>query len=100
MGSSISGRTVTVMVNEVWPHGSQWRAGTERPARAVPGEKVRSRLVPVRSSRSERRSGDALDDVVEARTLLDELLGQLNLVEAGNADLTREVLVGAVQVGA
>ena len=40
-----------------------------------------------------------LDDVVEARTLLDELLGQLTLAEAGNADLTREVLVGAVQVG-
>jgi len=34
-----------------------------------------------------------------SRTLLDELLGQLTLAEAGNADLTREVLVGAVQVG-
>ncbi len=86
------GRTVTVMVSLTSAHGFGGGLGLNVQLGLCQGE---SSFPPVRSgsSRSERRSGMP-DDVVEARTLLDELLGQLTQ-EAGTLDLTREVLVGA-----
>ena len=40
----------------------------------------------------------SLNNVVEARTLLNQLLRQLALAETGDANLLGKVLVGAVQV--